>query len=80
MHPAEPRPVLRGPPGAFRARAAHGRRVAVALAQPARELLDARIAELDNGPELDTGNPAELGEQYRALSSVLPHLAVAGGC
>lgn len=37
-------------------------------------------AELDESTELDDGNPEELGRQYRALMSLLPQLAVVGGC
>ena len=37
-------------------------------------------AELDGSIDLDTGNPEELGTEHRALHSVLPHLAVVGGC
>jgi len=37
-------------------------------------------AELDEAEELDDGNPAELGAQYRALRDRLPHLVVLGGC
>jgi len=37
-------------------------------------------AELDAAPELDMGNPAELGQQYRTLRSRLPQLCVLGGC
>jgi S-methylmethionine-dependent homocysteine/selenocysteine methylase len=37
-------------------------------------------AELDAAEELDDGNPAELGYQYRALRCRLPHLTVLGGC
>ena len=37
-------------------------------------------AELDNSPELDTGNPEELGSEYRELHAALPKLAVVGGC
>ncbi|HEX7052706.1 MAG TPA: homocysteine S-methyltransferase family protein [Burkholderiales bacterium] len=37
-------------------------------------------AELDNSPELDTGDPEELGEEYVALRALLPSLAVVGGC
>lgn len=36
--------------------------------------------ELDNSPELDTGNPDELGQEYRDLLRHLPHLRVLGGC
>jgi S-methylmethionine-dependent homocysteine/selenocysteine methylase len=37
-------------------------------------------AELDQSTELDAGNPAELGEQYRGLHARLDRLAVVGGC
>lgn len=37
-------------------------------------------AELDEAQELDDGNPAELGQQYRALRQHLPNLNVLGGC
>jgi homocysteine S-methyltransferase len=37
-------------------------------------------AELDASPDLDIGNPDELGDDYRALRSLLPSLAVYGGC
>ena len=37
-------------------------------------------AELDQAKDLDDGNPAELGEQYRELRAKLPHLTVLGGC
>lgn len=37
-------------------------------------------AELDNSPDLDTGNPEELGSAYRELCNVLPRLTVVGGC
>ena len=37
-------------------------------------------AELDAAVELDTGNPQELGGQYRALRGRFPHLNVLGGC
>lgn len=36
-------------------------------------------AELD-APELDTGNPAELGLEYAQLKTRLRHLNVMGGC
>jgi S-methylmethionine-dependent homocysteine/selenocysteine methylase len=36
--------------------------------------------ELDEAGELDDGNPAELGSQYRALRARLPQLVVLGGC
>jgi S-methylmethionine-dependent homocysteine/selenocysteine methylase len=37
-------------------------------------------AELDEAPELDPGDPEELGRDYRALMAVLPRLRVLGGC
>jgi homocysteine S-methyltransferase len=37
-------------------------------------------AELDAATELDDGNPAELGAQYRALRDRLPHVTILGGC
>jgi S-methylmethionine-dependent homocysteine/selenocysteine methylase len=37
-------------------------------------------AELDAMTELDDGDPAELGQEYRALRDRLPHLNVLGGC
>jgi S-methylmethionine-dependent homocysteine/selenocysteine methylase len=37
-------------------------------------------AELDLATELDDGNPAELGSQYRKLMKRLKHLNVLGGC
>lgn len=37
-------------------------------------------AELDESPDLDAGNPAELGRQYRQLREILPRLNVLGGC
>ncbi len=37
-------------------------------------------AELDESTELDAGNPAELGVQYRELRLLLPQLNVVGGC
>ena len=37
-------------------------------------------AELDNSPELDIGNPLELGEQYVELRRRFPHINVLGGC
>lgn len=36
--------------------------------------------ELDNAPELDIGNPDELGAQYGALLRRFPHVNVLGGC
>jgi len=37
-------------------------------------------AELDNSPELDTGNPQELGTQYANLLRRFTHINVLGGC
>jgi len=37
-------------------------------------------AELDESDELDSGDPDDLAERYRALQDVLPRLSVVGGC
>lgn len=37
-------------------------------------------AELNDSPELDTGNPSELAMQYASLKKRLSHLNVMGGC
>lgn len=37
-------------------------------------------AELDESPELDKGNPEELGQLHKTLKGHLPELAVFGGC
>src|SRR5262245_11238361 len=37
-------------------------------------------AELNEAPDLDAGNPSELGAQYRALRAQHPQLTVLGGC
>jgi S-methylmethionine-dependent homocysteine/selenocysteine methylase len=37
-------------------------------------------AELDNAPELDSGDPVELGGQYAELVRRFPHINVLGGC
>jgi homocysteine S-methyltransferase len=37
-------------------------------------------AELDEAEELDSGDPAALGRQYRELQKRLPSLTVVGGC
>jgi homocysteine S-methyltransferase len=37
-------------------------------------------AELNEAPELDPGNPVELGQQYATLLKQLPKLNVMGGC
>ncbi|MGP1373472.1 MAG: homocysteine S-methyltransferase family protein [Almyronema sp.] len=36
--------------------------------------------ELDEADDLDDGNPAELGQQYRELRRKLPQLTILGGC
>lgn len=36
--------------------------------------------ELNEAPDLDSGNPVELGKQYARLKRRLPHLTVLGGC
>src|SRR4029450_1999195 len=38
-----------------------------------------RVA-LNDSPDLDEGNPVELGAEYRELRTLLPALSVAGGC
>ncbi len=37
-------------------------------------------AELDNAPDLDSGDPEELGAQYREIRQRFPHINVLGGC
>jgi S-methylmethionine-dependent homocysteine/selenocysteine methylase len=37
-------------------------------------------AELNDAPDLDAGDPDELGAQYRALLQRFPHLRIFGGC
>jgi S-methylmethionine-dependent homocysteine/selenocysteine methylase len=37
-------------------------------------------AELDDAPELDEGDPEELGAQHAALQGLLPEVRVLGGC
>jgi homocysteine S-methyltransferase len=37
-------------------------------------------AELDSAPDLDAGDPAELGGQYRDLLRAFPQMRVLGGC
>ena len=37
-------------------------------------------AELDQSTDLDAGNPAEFGKEYRALLRRHPQLTVLGGC
>jgi S-methylmethionine-dependent homocysteine/selenocysteine methylase len=37
-------------------------------------------AELDAAEFLDSGNPTELGQQYRVLLSQFPHFNILGGC
>jgi S-methylmethionine-dependent homocysteine/selenocysteine methylase len=37
-------------------------------------------AELNEAPDLDAGDPAELGAQYRDLVGRFPRITVVGGC
>ncbi len=37
-------------------------------------------AELDSSPDLDIGNPEELGGQYAEIRRKFPHITVLGGC
>jgi S-methylmethionine-dependent homocysteine/selenocysteine methylase len=37
-------------------------------------------AELDAAPDLDDGDPAELGDDYRKLLRLVPHVTILGGC
>ena len=37
-------------------------------------------AELNEAPELDMGNPIELGQEYAQFKRRLGHLNVMGGC
>jgi len=37
-------------------------------------------AELDQACDLDAGDPAELGQDYRTLRQRHPHINVLGGC
>ncbi|HZT46868.1 MAG TPA: homocysteine S-methyltransferase family protein, partial [Hyphomicrobiaceae bacterium] len=37
-------------------------------------------AELNEAPDLDAGDPVELGGQYRDLVRRHPHINVLGGC
>ena len=37
-------------------------------------------AELNEAPDLDAGDPVELGGEYRAMLRRLPHINVLGGC
>jgi S-methylmethionine-dependent homocysteine/selenocysteine methylase len=37
-------------------------------------------AELDESTEIDEGNPAELGQQYRELLETLTNVNILGGC
>src|SRR5690606_24841280 len=36
--------------------------------------------ELNESPDLDAGNPAELGQQYRDIRSRFPRITILGGC
>jgi hypothetical protein len=44
------------------------------------EVIEEAAAELDTAPDLDIGNPVELGHDYRKLRALLPQLTVLGGC
>ncbi len=68
-HPTHFESVLRTG-GAWRARIAGVRANASAKSH----------AELNDSTELDSGNPRELGAQYRELRRLLPKLTVMGGC
>jgi homocysteine S-methyltransferase len=37
-------------------------------------------AELDEAPELDEGDPPQLGREYREMLERYPHVNVLGGC
>lgn len=37
-------------------------------------------AELDSSPDLDIGNPEQLGDQYAEIRRQFPHITVLGGC
>jgi methionine synthase I (cobalamin-dependent) len=37
-------------------------------------------AELDNSEILDAGDPLDLGQRYRTLTTHLPRLRILGGC
>jgi S-methylmethionine-dependent homocysteine/selenocysteine methylase len=37
-------------------------------------------AELNEAPDLDEGNPTELGQQYRELREKFPNFNILGGC
>ena len=65
----------------------HTRRVRGKESKPPTAAADSRLAgqrvEAEPqraGPDLDAGNPVELGAEYRELKSVLPKLSVVGGC
>jgi len=71
---------------------AHPDHLAAALGRPASAEWTDRLrtlranasrrshAELDEAPDLDDGNPVELGAQYRRLLATLPALTILGGC
>jgi homocysteine S-methyltransferase len=77
-------------PAYFLVNCAHPTHIARALHEPARwreRILGIRAnasakshAELDEAPDLDEGDPAELADAQRALIQALPHLTIIGGC
>jgi homocysteine S-methyltransferase len=67
-HPSHFRDAIE--PGAWRARIGGIRANASKMSH----------AELDEAPELDAGDPEELGRDYRDLMRLLPNLRVLGGC
>ena len=54
--------------------------MALPAARTARQLVLSSHVELDNAPELNTGDPVELGAQYRDLRDRFPSITVRGGC
>lgn len=68
-HPTHFADVL--PPGAAWLRRIHGVRANASKRSH---------AELDSSPDLDAGDPVQLGQEYLALRERLPQLTVVGGC
>jgi S-methylmethionine-dependent homocysteine/selenocysteine methylase len=62
--------------GALDSNASWSRRLRAIRANSSRK----SHAELDNSPELDVGDPQELGRQYAELRRRFPHINVLGGC
>ncbi len=69
-HPTHFEAMLRGDSGAWRHRIRGLRANASKRSH----------AELDASPDLDIGDPEQLGREYRALRELLPRLTVVGGC